>query len=141
MFSETAYRFYDSKRAVSSQQLQHLYSFTRWGKGRSIDQIERMLNASSLCFSVYFDDMMVAFCRILTDFIFRASLWDIMVHPDHQGQGLGSALLDYAIFHPAVKDIPLILTYSSELGSFLEQRGFKKEAGAMMLLRCPIEHS
>ena len=135
------YKFYDSKRAVSPQQLQHLYSFTRWGRGRSLNQIEKMLDASSLCFSVYSEDKMVAFCRILTDFIFRASLWDIMVHPDHQGKGLGSALLDYAIFHPAVKDIPLILTYSSELGPFLTQRGFKEEAGTMMLLRCPIEHS
>lgn len=141
MFQEEGYRFYDSKRAVSTQQLQHLYSFTRWGRGRSLEQIERMLSASSLCFSVYYEEKLVAFCRILTDFIFRASLWDIMVHPDHQGKGLGSSLLDYAISHPAVKHIPLILTYTSELGPFLKQHGFKEEKGAMMLLRCPIEYS
>lgn len=138
---ESGYRFYDSKRAVSAQQLQHLYSFTRWGRGRSLEQIERMLGSSSLCFSVYYEEKLVAFCRILTDFVFRASLWDIMVHPDHQGKGLGSSLLDYAIFHPAVRDIPLILTYTSELGTFLEQHGFRDQEGAMMLLRCPIEQS
>ena len=141
MLTEQGYRFYDSKRAVSSGQLQHLYTFTRWGRGRSLEQIDRMINSSSLCFSVYYEENMIAFCRILTDFVFRASLWDIMVHPDHQGKGLGSALLNYAIFHPAVKDIPLIITYTSELGPFLKQHGFTDDEGAMMLLRCPIEYS
>jgi len=135
------YKFYDSKRAVSPQQLQGLYRFTSWGKGRSLEQIDQMLDQTSLCFSVYHAGALVAFCRMLTDFVFRASLWDIMVHPDHQGRGLGSALIEYALEHPSVKDIPLIITYTSELGGFLSQKGFKGEKGAMMLLRCPIEYS
>jgi N-acetylglutamate synthase-like GNAT family acetyltransferase len=64
-----------------------------------------------------------------------------MVHPDHQGKGVGSALIDYALEHPAVKDIPLILTYTTELGGFLDQYGFKQEENTLMLLRCPLEFS
>ncbi|MBN1332396.1 MAG: GNAT family N-acetyltransferase [Synergistales bacterium] len=135
------YRFYDSKKAVTPYQLQGLYRFTSWGKGRSLEQIARMLDQTSLCFSVYHEGVLVAFCRMLTDFVFRASLWDIMVHPDHQGKGLGSALMEYALEHPTVKDIPLIITYTSELGGFLSQHGFTHEDGTMMLLRCPIEYS
>jgi GNAT superfamily N-acetyltransferase len=83
----------------------------------------------------------VAFCRILTDFVYRASLWDIMVHPDHQGKKVGTSLLDYALGHPAVKHIPLIITYTSELASFLTPHGFAPKEGALMLLRRPIEYS
>ncbi|MBL3539471.1 GNAT family N-acetyltransferase [Aminivibrio sp.] len=135
------YFFYDSKHAVSPEELANLYRFTRWGKSRSLDDIARMLEGTSMCFSVRHDDLLVAFCRILTDFIYRASLWDIMVHPDHQGKKVGTSLLDYALGHPAIKHIPLIITYTSELASFLTPNGFVQKEGALMLLRRPIEYS
>jgi N-acetylglutamate synthase-like GNAT family acetyltransferase len=64
-----------------------------------------------------------------------------MVHPDHQGKKVGTSLLDYALGHPAVKHIPLIITYTSELSSFLTPHGFAPKEGALMLLRRPIEYS
>jgi GNAT superfamily N-acetyltransferase len=135
------YFFYDSKHAVCPEELANLYRFTRWGKSRSLDDIARMLEGTSMCFSVRHEDHLVAFCRILTDFVYRASLWDIMVHPDHQGKKVGTSLLDYALGHPAVKHIPLIITYTSELAPFLTPQGFSPNEGALMLLRRPIEYS
>jgi GNAT superfamily N-acetyltransferase len=64
-----------------------------------------------------------------------------MVHPDHQGKGLGSSLMDYLLEHPRVRDIPLIITYTSELVPFLERLGFIQKEGTLMLLRKPIEYS
>ncbi|PIE54693.1 MAG: GNAT family N-acetyltransferase [Dethiosulfovibrio peptidovorans] len=135
------YLFYDSKIGIVAAELQSLYRFTRWGRSRSIAQIETMLKHTDLCFSVRFKGELVAFCRILTDFAFRASLWDVVVHPDHQGQGLGSKLMDYALKHPAIRDIPMVFTYTSELGPFLSHLGFRSDGGLMMLLRRPIEYS
>lgn len=135
------YLFYDSKLAVAPAELIDLYRFTHWGKSRTLEQIDRMLQGSSLCFSVRHNDRLVAFCRILTDFVFRASLWDILVHPDHQGRGLGTALMRYTLDHPAVKPIPLIVTYSSDLIPFLKRLGFDSNEGNLQLLRVPIEYS
>lgn len=135
------YIYYDSKRAVSPADLQDLYRFTHWGRSRSLEQIERMLQGSSLCFSVRHEDRLVAFCRLLTDFVFRGSLWDLLVHPDHQGKGLGSSLMDYTLNHPAVKNIPIITTYMSDLIPFLERHGFEARPGLMILQRAPIEYS
>ena len=135
------YTFYDSKHAVQPEELANLYRFTRWGRSRSLEDIARMLEGTSMCFSVRHDGHLVAFCRILTDFVYRGSLWDIMVHPDHQGKGLGSSLLDYALDHPKLRDIPLVITYTSELGPFLAPHGFEPREGAMMLMRRPIEYS
>lgn len=135
------YLFYDSKRALAAAELVDLYRFTHWGRSRTVEQIDRMLQGSSLCFSARHDERLVAFCRILTDFVFRASLWDILVHPDHQGRGLGTALLRYALDHPAVKPIPLIVTYTSDLVPFLRRLGFASDEGNMQLLRVPIEYS
>ncbi|MDD3390788.1 MAG: GNAT family N-acetyltransferase [Synergistaceae bacterium] len=135
------YFFYDSKHAVFPEELANLYRFTRWGKSRSIEDIARMLDGTSMCFSVRHENHLVAFCRMLTDFVYRASLWDIMVHPDHQGKKVGTSLLDYALGHPSIKNIPLIITYTSELGPFLAPHGFTPREGAMMLMRRPIEYS
>jgi len=135
------YFFYDSKEAVNPDELLTLYRFTKWGNSRSLEQIEKMLQGTSMCFSVRYDGKLVAFCRMLTDFVFRGSLWDIMVHPDHQGKGLGSLLLKYVLEHPRIKDIPLIITYTSELSVFLQKLGFEQKEGAMLLLRRPIEYT
>lgn len=135
------YLFYDNKLAVPSAELQDLYRFTHWGRSRSLEQIERMLNGTNLCFSVRYEDKLVAFCRMLTDFVFRGSLWDILVHPDHQGKGLGSRMIEYALNHPAVKNIPIITTFSSELVPFLERHGFENREGLALLQRGPIEYS
>lgn len=135
------YVFYDSKLSVLPAELQDLYRFTHWGRSRSLEQIERMLNGTNLCFSVRYEGQLVAFCRMLTDFVFRGSIWDILVHPDHQGKGIGSKLIRYALTHPAVKDIPIITSYSSNLVPFLKRHGFETQEGLLILQRVPIEYS
>jgi ribosomal protein S18 acetylase RimI-like enzyme len=135
------YMFYDSKLAANPDELRDLYRFAHWGKSRSVEQIERMINGTSLCFSVRNDDKLVAFCRMLTDFVFRGAIWDIIVHPDHQGRGLGSKLLNYALTHPAVKVVPVITVYASDMTLFLERRGFEHKDGLMVMHRTPIEYS
>ncbi len=83
----------------------------------------------------------MAFSRMLTDFVFRGSIWDILVHPDHQGKGLGSRMMNYALSHPAVKNIPIITSYSSDLVPFLRRHGFEDTDGLMVLQRVPVEYS
>lgn len=135
------YFFYDSKLAVNPGELQDLYRFTSWGKSRSLEQIGRMLEGTSICFSVRYGGKLVAFCRMMTDFVFRGSMWDILVHPDHQGKGLGSRLMVYALEHPAIRGIPVIVTYTSELVDFVGKLGFESRHGLMILQRRPIEYS
>ena len=135
------YLFYDSKLAVNACELQSLYHYTEWGHSRGLEGIRAMIEGTSLCFSARHEDRLVGFCRIITDFVYRASLWDVIVHPAHQGKGLGSALVDYALTHPAIRNIPIVMAYTNEWMRFLQGRGFETRKGLMMLMRCPIEYS
>ena len=139
--SGNTYYYYDSKLAVVPLELQDLYRFTRWGRSRSLEQIDKMLVGTSMCFSVRYNDKLVAFCRIMTDFVFRGSLWDILVHPDHQGKGIGSNLLKYALNHPSIKNVPVMVTYTSELTDFMGRLGFESRDGLLILQRRPMEYS
>lgn len=134
--SSRAY-FYDSRDTVTAEELQVLYGYTAWGRSRGIAGIKRMLQGTDLCFSARIDGRLVGFCRMLTDYIYRGALYDIMVHPDYQGRGLGTALLDYALTHPLVKDLPMIMTYTTGLGEFLSRRGFVQRDGQYLLARAP----
>lgn len=139
--SGDTYYYYDSKLAVVPLELQDLYRFTRWGRSRSLEQIDKMLVGTSMCFSVRYNDKLVAFCRIMTDFVFRGSLWDILVHPDHHGKGIGSNLLKYALNHPSIKNVPVMVTYTSELTDFMGRLGFESRDGLLILQRRPMEYS
>ena len=139
--SGNTYYYYDSKLAVVPVELQDLYRFTRWGRSRSLEQIDKMLVGTSMCFSVRYNDKLVAFCRIMTDFVFRGSLWDILVHPDHQGKCIGSNLLKYALNHPSIKNVPVMVTYTSELTDFMGRLGFESRDGLLILQRRPMEYS
>jgi len=138
---KNTYYYYDSKFAATPEELQKLYRFTFWGKSRSIDQIQKMLDNTGMCFSIRCNSELVAFCRIITDFVFRASLCDIMVHPDYQGKGLGLDLIRYALDHPAIKDIPIVMTYTSELIGYMGKLGFEPREGLLILQRKPIEYT
>jgi GNAT superfamily N-acetyltransferase len=135
------YLFYDSKLAVTALELQSLYRYAEWGRSRSIEGIDEMISETGMCFSARHESRLVAFCRLLTDFVYRAVLYDVVVHPEHQGKGLGSALVDYALTHPAIAKIPLVMTYTDEWISFMTSRGFESRRGAMVMLRRPIEYS
>ena len=54
--SGDTYYYYDSKLAVVPLELQDLYRFTRWGRSRSLEQIDKMLAGTSMCFSVRYND-------------------------------------------------------------------------------------
>ena len=58
--------------------LQNLFdNHAFWAKGRSIQQIRRLLSGSSVVITLWLNDRIVGFGRATTDGIFRAVLWGI----------------------------------------------------------------
>ena len=56
--------------------------------------------------------------------VYRALVEDVIVHPDHQGQGVGQMLLDAVVAHSGVRDLEVVFLFTSKPG-FYERFGFK----------------
>jgi GNAT superfamily N-acetyltransferase len=94
-----------------------------WARGRPRDQIVRGIE-NSLPFGVYLDGKQVGFARIVTDYATFAWLADVYVLEEHRGNGLGKALVEAVVEHPAVRDLPRVLLATADAHRLYEQYGF-----------------
>lgn len=110
------------------RQLHELIQQQWWGGKRSLDDVRVMVEHSSLMVGLVdrSDDRLVGYCRVLTDFVFRATIYDVMVDRRLQGQGLGKRLLDELCSSPKLQQVSFIyLACEPAMFPFYERWGFK----------------
>ncbi len=132
------FRFSDSKE-VDLAQLLELYRSADWSRDRTAEEAAAVLANSSLIFTLWEGDRLAAFARVLTDFIFRAAIYDVIVHPDIQRKGVGKALLYKVLTHPSLKKVPVFHLLTRDKRAFYEKLGFvtagERGYSAMIYLR------
>jgi GNAT superfamily N-acetyltransferase len=99
-----------------------------WARGRPRDQIVRGIE-NSVPFGVYREGEQVGFARIVTDYATFAWLADVYVLAQHRGQGLGKALIEAVIEHPAVAPLPRVVLATLDAHGLYERYGFKHLEG------------
>ena len=120
------------------RQLHQLYQNEWWTKGRTLDDVRRMLDHSDYVFGLCEPqtDELVAFARVLTDRIFKAFIFDVIVAPRYRGHRVGAAMMDRILAHPDLASVKHFELYClPELVPFYEQWGFSADVGAIVLLR------
>ncbi|NJL49741.1 MAG: GNAT family N-acetyltransferase, partial [Leptolyngbyaceae cyanobacterium SM2_5_2] len=92
------------------EQLLQLYKQTWWAKDRELADVQRMLSQSDLLFGLCDEDTqnLVAFARVLTDGVYRAIVFDVIVSENHRGQGLGLRLMQQVVSHPVLSQVECI---------------------------------
>lgn len=113
-----------------------------WGKHRT-DEGHEQAFANSLCAGAYLDGRQVAFARAITDRTYFGYLCDIMVWPEHRGQGLGQRLVKAFIDHPELGGILHWSLSTSDAHRVYEKLGFVKSTDGqyMRLSRGPSPQS
>lgn len=93
--------------AAQIEELCRLYATQWWTGDRTVSGVRRMLAGSDVVVGLTdpADDRLVAFCRVLSDGVYRAVVYDVIVAESHQGRGLGRMLMDAVMGHPAVAGV------------------------------------
>src|SRR5689334_14009915 len=79
---------------LTSAQIEQLWSMSQaewWSRGRNLNDIRRAVEHSSLI-CAYCDPAtgrLAAFARVLTDFVYKAVIFDVIVDRPHRRRGLG----------------------------------------------------
>ena len=117
---------------VDVQQLQALYHHAPWAAGRSLDGIKVMLENTDYVFSALDDRRLIGFARVLTDRIYRATLWDVVVLPDYQGQRVGETLIKTILSHPVLSRVQKFWLNTRDKQPFYERFGFVRSDQGMV---------
>ena len=119
---------------ATSDQLMASY----WGATRS-DEAHHRAFAHSLCVGAYIGAKQVGFARAITDCTVFAYLADVIIWPEHRGQGIGQRLVQALIDHPEVKTVSHWSLSTNDAHSLYEKLGFKTSTDGryMRLERVP----
>ena len=94
-----------------------------------------MLRHSDVVLCAWDGDRLVGFGRVLTDFVYRATIWDVIVDQAHHKQGIGTELVQRILNHPRLNKVELFWLCTRRPG-FYEKLGFSsKEQTGMVWSR------
>jgi len=117
--------------------LHNLYSNEWWTNKRSLNQTRNCVEGSQICIGLVHNNKLIGFVRVITDFTFKAFIFDLIINKDYRDQKLGSRLINLVKNHEKLKDIFHFELYClPEHKIFYEKFNFADESGNLKLLRC-----
>lgn len=120
-------------------QLLHLYRQAPWAKHRNLDDTKAMLAGTDVVISAWDGRRLVAFGRVLTDYVYRATIWDVIVDRDYQGRTIGTEIVRRILNHPTLQQVELFWL-CTRMPGFYERLGFSgKEQTGMVWSRTRAE--
>ena len=117
-------------------ELVELYKNEFWSHKRTEEGVVKMLAASDIIIALVNEEKeLIAFCRILTDFVYRGVLYDVIVKPSYRKIGFGAKLLDEVVNHPQLKEVENIALFClPEMIPFYQRWGFSNDVVKLELM-------
>lgn len=136
-----SYRVISELNEQQISELTDLYKNEFWSDKRTQHDVAKMLAASDIVIGLVDEcDRLVGFTRVLTDFVYRGVIFDVIVKPSHRERGLGKKLLDLVVHHPQLRSIEYLTLFClPEMVPFYERWGFTNEHGGLQLMLRPTK--
>ena len=123
------------KSKIDINQLQELFNVTAfWAQNRSLEDLQIAISNSEPVVSAWNRESLIGFARATSDGIYRATIWDVVIHPHHQGAGLGRKLVQTALAHPHLNRVERVYLMTTHQQSFYERIGFQVNSTTTMVL-------
>lgn len=128
-------QFCDRKERIDLEQLRSLFDLAAfWAKGRRLEDLATAIAFSEPVIGVWDDDRLIGFARATSDGIYRAMIWDVVIHPDYQGAGLGRKLVETVLSHPRLSRVERVFLTTTNQQAFYERIGFQPNRSTTMVL-------
>ena len=134
-------QFCDDRSRVDIQQLQTLFKLAAfWARERCSEDLEIAVANSNPIVTAWDGENMIGFARATSDGIYRATIWDVVIHPDYQGGGLGRKLVQTVLSHPLMSRVERVYLMTTHQQKFYERIGFEyNQTTTMVLYNQPLE--
>jgi ribosomal protein S18 acetylase RimI-like enzyme len=117
---------------IQLQQLLNIGAF--WAQNRRLEDLKTAVANSNPVVTVWDGARQIGFARATSDGIYRASIWDVVIHPDYRGFGLGRKLVQTVLSHPNVNKVERVYLTTTHQQSFYERIGFIRNESTTMVL-------
>jgi aralkylamine N-acetyltransferase len=127
---------FSTEKDIDFYELEELCDRVGWAR-RPLRKVKKAINHSFLVVSMWEvigkKRRLIGFARATSDHAFNATIWDVVVDPKFQNQGLGKAMMKYAIAQLRSADIsnitlfadPQVVNFYQRLGFILDPEGIK----------------
>lgn len=128
-------RFSDRKSKIDLYQIQQLLNISAfWAKNRSIEDLGIAIANSDPVITVWDGERFIGFARATSDGIYRATIWDVVIHPEYRSVGLGSKLVETVLSHPRMNRVERVYLMTTHKQRFYERIGFQQNSTTTMVL-------
>ncbi|MGB3292373.1 MAG: GNAT family N-acetyltransferase [Phormidesmis sp.] len=105
-----------------------------WAKRRRPEEMAQAIAHSHPVVTAWDGERLIGFTRATSDGIFRATIWDVVIHPDYRGAGLGRRLVETLIAHPHMNRVERTYLMTTHQQRFYERIGFEQNSTTTMVL-------
>ena len=118
-------------------QLMHLYQKEFWCNTRKAADVLRMLDNTDIVIGVVDEhDELCGFCRVLTDYVYKATLYDVIVASDKRRQGVGDLIMNSVLSLPELRQVEHIdLNCLTSMLPFYRRYGFTDALEGLQQMR------
>lgn len=132
--SQQNVEFCIDKAKVNFEQLQELFNLSAfWAQDRTIKDLETVISNSNPVVTVWDGGKLIGFARANSDGIYRATIWDVVIHQDYQGRGLGAELIKIMLSHPLLAKVEKIYLMTTHQQKFYQRMGFVENQTTTMV--------
>nr|ARW63630.1 hypothetical protein [Chondria sp. (in: red algae)] len=120
--------YFSINKDINLYELEKLCDSVGWVR-RPIKKVKIAIENSFLIISIFYYNknkkILIGFARATSDEAFNATIWDVVIHPEFQGKGLGKELMNEIIKQLRSYDISTITLFADpEVIKFYRHIGF-----------------
>jgi len=115
--------------------LHKLYQSEWFTEGRFLDDVKKMLSHTDFVFGIcdVNNDDLIGFARVISDQVYKAFVFDVIVDPSYRNKGLGKLIMETIFNHPKLNNVHHIELYCPEsLVPYYEKLGFYRRTSLLL---------